>query len=981
MERRRMRGKPSFGKRMMVTILSLVMLLSVFSPGLMVGAEETVEQQPTQETTSFLDNFMEAYDQQTLSGGAMNSQALTYVARLNGLKDKVAALDAASETYESDRQTLLEEAAGIYAEASEASQNGGISESEWNEVTAAYQVVGGVVQAQSGAAANAVNGAALVKKTVNAYVDEKNFAVTGNLPEGTTLSVTKLESEVNDYIHNNILGLDALPAGYTGEAFDIKLLDKDGNAFQPAEQVNVGITADGITENSDITVYHLPDTSADDVYAGYNREINGISLMRTIRELIGEKIETVNVYEGYYAFLTEGFSTYYVVAGSKSDNSGDDTFNILRGVSVQLTGVSSDNYTVTYPDGVTAENSGVNISRSGNTLTFAATSSAALGTYSIKISSYRTATINVLSPADMFALDGIENDVYFTVVPNSTEIPNEPMAGGHYDWNYIRKSGSNYTFNQYALGTFGRYQDSPDGFLKLDVIGASPALKQNLQGQNVVGVIDRGWGADTRPCVNLTDAEWHNILVQFVSNKIVYISNGAGGQTRLTSTMVNETLKDGSYRYKMYPYVVKLIIDGGDNQDGWHVDCAIVDTKIYSVSYDYNLPSSAIIQETDDLLKPETKFYTPGTTGVEVGVMKLGTRTEVTGDTSITIYDTNTLTTSEYKFLYWNTEPDGSGTSRDPDDVLPDINENVTLYAIWNHTQTSGTVKIQKNAIFEDPNDARKDDVITYSFTVTITNAEEGKTYPYAIYDASGYVISAEDAEIASGGTFSLKNGESIEIHNVPGGDVTVSETVADGAAYTPSWVVENNESFGNSVTGTVSAGNQAQIVCRNTYAPLESQVTVSKTVTGNMGDQAKEFSFTASVSIASMNGMTYKYSDSDTVNTISGSTCTFTLKHGQSVVFDKVPIGSTLTVVENLETDSAYTAYYKDHDDEDETLGNEASVVVLSNGTASIAFRNDHQVTIDTGIELNSYPFFLMLSFVIVSAGFFILGKKRMMF
>ena len=48
-------------------------------------------------------------------------------------------------------------------------------------------------------------------------------------------------------------------------------------------------------------------------------------------------------------------------------------------------------------------------------------------------------------------------------------------------------------------------------------------------------------------------------------------------------------------------------------------------------------------------------------------------------------------------------------------------------------------------------------------------------------------------------------------------------------------------------------------------------------------------------------------------------------------------------------------------------------------NGT--LVINNDKTVTIDTGIELNSYPFFLMLSFVIVSAGFFILGKKRMMF
>ncbi len=711
------------------------------------------------------------------------------------------------------------------------------------------------------------------EQTLNSTVGDYTLGVTGILPNGVGLKAAELEAVVSNYIHSQLLGLDALTEDEMALAYDISLAVGE-NKVQPESTLTVKL--DGLDTNkyTEYTVYHLPSTNIETIRKIMNGE--NITLDKP------ETITPVTVGNGYIEFETDGFSIYYIVSGSQSDSSGNDTFYILPGTSVELTGVNNTNYTVTCPDNKTADECGVSVNRSGNTLTFAATSNATLGTYTIKISTSRTATIHVLSPDDMFTIDGIDNDVYFTVIGDSTEIPNEPMSGGNYSWYYIKKNGGSYSFSSSFFT--GAYQNSPDGFLKLDVIASSDALEQNLQGQNVIGVIDNGWGEDTRPCINLTNDEWHNILSQFVSgNRTVYISNGTGGKIRLTSEMVNERLEDGSYRYKMYPYVVKLIIDGGSGQDGWHVDCAIVDTKTYSVSYEYNLPSSAIIQENSDLLKPETKFYTPGTSDVKVGLMTLG-KSNVTGNTSVTIYDTNTQSTSEYKFLYWNTAPDGSGTSYAPNASLPEITKSIVLYAIWNHTQTSGTVKLQKTVIFEDFNDERMDDELSYTFTVTIANAEAGKAYPYTIYNADN-TIKTQNLELVSGGTVELMSGEYAIVSNVPGGLVTIEETVSTDSEFDVSWKVGSTTTEGKTVTATVTAGNQAEIVCVNTYIPLVADLTITKNGAQAI-DENQSFIFT-------VEGM--------------GITLDVVINGNGSVTIQDLPIGN-YTVTENTNWSWRYT-------------------------------------------------------------------------
>jgi len=666
---------------------------------------------------------------------------------------------------------------------------------------------------------SAVNGEALTATAADGGVVVD--APAGAFPTGTAANVAAVKDEaILAALAEAIAAVDE--TAQIVSAYDINFNYSalgQTNEVQPktAVPLTFEVATDDLNEEyNSLSVYHMSVSEDGNFVADH---MSDSSIIKSANK------QTVTIESNAFSI--------YILAGTISGSSSDNQYYILRGTSIEFTVNTNATYTVTYPEGFSsAEAASVSVSKNNRTLTFAALDNAAMGTYTLRIqsgNSTRNVTIQVMTPEEIFGV--VEEDsVYFTCVRDSTNIPSEPMSGGNYNWTYI--TGVNNGTYSFTNGWGGAFKSSPTGFLDLEEIGSSPALKQNLQGQNVIGVIDTGDGVNTLPCIEMTDEEWHAVLKQFVSYTTVEISNGQGGTTTLTSSMVDEKLEDGSYRYRMYPYVIKLILESSEYQKGWHVDCAIVDMKTYWVAYEYNLPNTAVIQESSDLIRPDRAFYTPGTTGVDVGSLKLG-NSNVTSNTSITIYNTNTLSTSEYKFLYWNTQPDGSGTTYNPGDELPAINSNVTLYAIWNYTQTSGTVKISKAVVFEDPNDERKDEAQSYTFTVTFANAAEGTAYPYTIFNANG-TEKTTDVTIASGGNIVLMNGEYAIIYNAPGGAVTVAETVAVDAGYEASWKIGTSETAttGNSVVATVVAGSQTTVACTNTYAPLTADLIITKTVT-----------------------------------------------------------------------------------------------------------------------------------------------------
>ncbi len=165
-------------------------------------------------------------------------------------------------------------------------------------------------------------------------------------------------------------------------------------------------------------------------------------------------------------------------------------------------------------------------------------------------------------------------------------------------------------------------------------------------------------------------------------------------------------------------------------------------------------------------------------------------------------------------------------------------------------------------------------------------------------------------------------------------------------------------------------------------YVPMYSQVTVSKTVTGALGDKAKEFSFTLNVTDSAGNAITggikaKKGSNEETPNSDNGYR--FTLKDGENIVFTNVPTGATVTVTENdyTGTNGGYSTSYV-ADDGKKMQGREARLTNISTGNHTIAFTNSKDVIPDTGITLNSMPYLLVLAGVLVGGMAWMRRRKR---
>lgn len=154
----------------------------------------------------------------------------------------------------------------------------------------------------------------------------------------------------------------------------------------------------------------------------------------------------------------------------------------------------------------------------------------------------------------------------------------------------------------------------------------------------------------------------------------------------------------------------------------------------------------------------------------------------------------------------------------------------------------------------------------------------------------------------------------------------------------------------------------------------------IGKTVTGNMGDQNAYFA--VKVTLTGETGKTYldSYSvsggsyESNPTTIEIGKETTFYLKHDETITIDNLPYGVTYTVVENDYTAEADGGY----DDPKYTYSDENGKKIDSaEDTVNIA--NNKGTVVDTGINMDSMPYILLLAVAFVGLFVFI-GKKRMM-
>lgn len=195
-------------------------------------------------------------------------------------------------------------------------------------------------------------------------------------------------------------------------------------------------------------------------------------------------------------------------------------------------------------------------------------------------------------------------------------------------------------------------------------------------------------------------------------------------------------------------------------------------------------------------------------------------------------------------------------------------------------------------------------------------------------------------------------------------------------------------------------------------YKKATSNVTITKQVTGLLGDTNKEFAFNVSITQngTACTGVTAKKGD----QTVSDLT-NFTLKHNETVTLENVPIGATINVTE-VTPGEHYTVTATGHNDEQNggssvtftyvavantataSDADEADLMLLSmeDGTAvdtdavaladatdktvpnnAITVTNHCTLFPDTGVLLDTLPYIVILA-VVAGGGILLMLRKR---
>lgn len=169
-------------------------------------------------------------------------------------------------------------------------------------------------------------------------------------------------------------------------------------------------------------------------------------------------------------------------------------------------------------------------------------------------------------------------------------------------------------------------------------------------------------------------------------------------------------------------------------------------------------------------------------------------------------------------------------------------------------------------------------------------------------------------------------------------------------------------------------------------YVRNTQQLTVSKTVTGMLGDTNKTFTF--QLKDAKGNAVAIDSTDDTAISTTGNATWTgtdgkFTLKHGDTITFNKLPVGTYY--VYELDEEGALKHYQTTWTgaDTEQTTPIEGSnerkaTVTIGTDAKTLAFTNHCTLFPDTGVLLDTLPYIVILAVVAGGVALLMLRKRR---
>lgn len=239
------------------------------------------------------------------------------------------------------------------------------------------------------------------------------------------------------------------------------------------------------------------------------------------------------------------------------------------------------------------------------------------------------------------------------------------------------------------------------------------------------------------------------------------------------------------------------------------------------------------------------------------------------------------------------------------------------------------------------------------------------------------------------GGAFTIPEGSnSIPLSNIDRPDVPragqtqaeypLIKPAADGTVYKfEGWYTDKNftpESKFDFTADTISADTTFYAK----YVPASANLTVTKTVTGKLGDTNKAFTFQildASGNPVTLTTGNYEFSNTNGALLNDGTNGKFTLKDGASITFKNLPSGEYKIVEEDYTGEKYETSYVVDSKTPEN--GQEARVTIGTDAK-TLAFTNHCTLKPDTGVLLDTLPYIVILAVVAGGVALLMLRKHR---
>lgn len=237
------------------------------------------------------------------------------------------------------------------------------------------------------------------------------------------------------------------------------------------------------------------------------------------------------------------------------------------------------------------------------------------------------------------------------------------------------------------------------------------------------------------------------------------------------------------------------------------------------------------------------------------------------------------------------------------------------------------------------------------------------------------------------GGAFTVPEGStSISLSNIDRPDVLragqteadcpATKETADGTVYKfEGWYTDKNftsESKFNFTEDTISADTTFYAK----YVPASANLTVTKTVTGKLGDTNKAFTFTITKDGKPVNNITEDNIEvSDGAQWLNDGNGKFTLKDGATITFKNLPSGEYKVVEDDYKGEKYETSYVVGSGTP--ANGREVSVTIGTDAK-QIDFTNHRTLEPDLGVLLDTLPYIVILAVVAGGVALLMLRKHR---